>query len=40
MMSDEVHKEKMMSMIDSSGETKEQWFERMQKKFDTRLDDK
>lgn len=37
-MSDDAHKAKMMSMSEAT-ETKEQWFERMQKEFDTRSAD-
>lgn len=39
MMSDEVHKEKIMNMDGDTGETKEQWMERMQKEFNSRLED-
>ncbi len=35
-MGDEVHKEKIVNMEESTGETKEQWMERMQKEFDAR----
>ncbi len=35
MQSDDAHKEKMMSISEAT-ETKEQWFERMQKEFDER----
>ncbi len=38
MMSDEAHKAKMMSMSEAT-ETKEQWFERVQKEFDARQED-
>ena len=38
-MSDEAHKAKIMGMPKST-ETKEQWFERMQKEFDARKEDK
>ncbi len=36
---DEAHKEKMMSMSGDTGETREQWFERMKKEFDEREED-
>ncbi len=39
MMSDAAHKEKIMNMEQSTGETKEQWMERMQKEFDARSAD-
>ena len=35
-MSDEAHKKKIMNMENSTGESKEQWMERMQKEFDSR----
>lgn len=40
MISDEAHKEKMMSMPAATQESKDQWFERMQKEFDVRSGDK
>jgi hypothetical protein len=40
MQSDDAHKAKMASLMSDSGETKEQWFERMQKEFDARSEDK
>ena len=39
MMADEAHKEKVMDMEQSTGETKEQWMEKMQKEFDARSAD-
>ena len=36
MQIDEEHAKKMMSISETTGETKEQWFERMQKEFDSR----
>ncbi len=38
MMSDELHKEKIMNM-GNGGETKEEWMARMQKEFDTKSND-
>jgi hypothetical protein len=40
MQRDDAHKEKMMALSDATGETKEQWFERMQKEFDARPEDR
>ncbi|PIR89164.1 MAG: DUF1059 domain-containing protein [Candidatus Harrisonbacteria bacterium CG10_big_fil_rev_8_21_14_0_10_40_38] len=39
MMSDEAHKTKISNMSNDTGETKEEWLERMQKEFDTREDE-
>ena len=36
MMSDEAHKAKIMDMEKGTGETQEQWMERMQKEFDAK----
>jgi hypothetical protein len=36
MMSDDAHKEAIMSMEKNTGENKEQWMERMQKEFDAK----
>ena len=40
MMSDDSHKEKIMNMSGATGETKDQWFERMQKEFEARPEDR
>jgi hypothetical protein len=39
MQTDATHMKKIMNMSDS-GETKDQWFDRMQKEFETRSEDK
>ena len=40
MMADGAHKDHMMNLSNTTGESKEQWFERMQKEFDARPEDK
>ena len=40
MQSDDAHKAKMASMSNTTGETQEAWFARMQKEFDARPEDK
>lgn len=40
MMSDEAHKTKIMNMEAETGESKEQWMEKMQKEFDGKPEDK
>jgi hypothetical protein len=40
MQADADHMKKMGDLSNTTGETKEQWFERMQKVFDARLEDK
>jgi len=39
MYADDAHKEHMAGLSEGTGETKEQWFERMQKEFDQREED-
>ncbi|MES3005631.1 MAG: NUDIX hydrolase [Patescibacteria group bacterium] len=39
MQSDEIHMKKIGDLSNSTSETKEQWFERMQKEFDARMND-
>jgi hypothetical protein len=39
MQSDDAHKKHMMNLSSATGETQEQWFERMQKEFDARPED-
>ena len=36
---DKAHTDHMMTLPEKVGETKEQWFERMQKEFDARTED-
>ncbi|MEN9912875.1 MAG: hypothetical protein RLY66_283 [Candidatus Parcubacteria bacterium] len=38
MQSDEAHMKKIGDLSNTTGETKEQWFERMQKEFDTKAE--
>lgn len=40
MMSDDAHKASIMDMEKRTGETKEQWIERMQREFDAKPEDK
>ena len=40
MQSDSAHEERMMNTPNTTGETKDQWFERMQKEFDGKSEDK
>ncbi len=39
MQSDNAHMEKIADLSNTSGESKEQWFERMLREFDARPDD-
>lgn len=40
MHADEEHKQHVANLSDSSGESKEQWMERMQQEFDSKPEDK
>ncbi len=39
MQSDTVHKERIMNLTNTTGESKDQWFERMQREFDAKPED-
>lgn len=40
MMSNDAHKESIMGMEQRTGESQQQWMERMQREFDAKADDK
>ena len=40
MQSDKAHMDRIMSLSNTTGETKEEWYQRMQKEFDSRPEDK